>query len=182
MPTLAAAEERWRLTIDNAPVGIALVSLEGKPELLVAASNAVQGVDPDDGSVRWWCRAAGDTASPVLGGKIVYCDSGRGGMGVAVEAGGKGDVSATKQKWKVDRVPEGFSSPIVVGEHLYRLCSPGVLKCWKLANGEELKNSLLDLLQPIMIFVQDLLSAGNVADFLRALLPRHSQQPIQIIP
>ncbi len=30
MPTLAAAEERWRLTIDNAPVGIALVSLEGK--------------------------------------------------------------------------------------------------------------------------------------------------------
>ena len=30
MPDLAAAEERWRLTIDNAPVGIALVSLEGK--------------------------------------------------------------------------------------------------------------------------------------------------------
>jgi PAS domain S-box-containing protein len=27
---LAAAEERWRLTIDNAPVGIALVSLEGQ--------------------------------------------------------------------------------------------------------------------------------------------------------
>jgi PAS domain S-box-containing protein len=30
VPTLAASEERWRLTIDNAPVGIALVSLEGK--------------------------------------------------------------------------------------------------------------------------------------------------------
>lgn len=30
MPTLAAAEERWRLTIDNAPVGIAVVSLEGR--------------------------------------------------------------------------------------------------------------------------------------------------------
>ena len=30
MPTLAAAEERWRLTIDNAPVGIALVGLEGQ--------------------------------------------------------------------------------------------------------------------------------------------------------
>jgi len=28
--TVAAAEERWRLTIDNAPVGVALVSLEGK--------------------------------------------------------------------------------------------------------------------------------------------------------
>jgi PAS domain S-box-containing protein len=30
VPTLAAAEERWRLTIDNAPVGIALVGLEGQ--------------------------------------------------------------------------------------------------------------------------------------------------------
>lgn len=30
MPTLAAAEERWRLTIDNAPVGIALVGLDGR--------------------------------------------------------------------------------------------------------------------------------------------------------
>ena len=30
MSTLAAAEERWRLTIDNAPVGIALVGLEGQ--------------------------------------------------------------------------------------------------------------------------------------------------------
>ena len=30
MPTLAAAEERWRLTIDNAPVGIALVDLDGR--------------------------------------------------------------------------------------------------------------------------------------------------------
>ena len=29
MSTLAAAEERWRLTIDNAPVGIALVGLDG---------------------------------------------------------------------------------------------------------------------------------------------------------
>ncbi len=30
MPTLARAEERWRLTIDNAPVGIALVGLDGR--------------------------------------------------------------------------------------------------------------------------------------------------------
>lgn len=30
VPSLEAAEERWRLTIDNAPVGIALVSLEGQ--------------------------------------------------------------------------------------------------------------------------------------------------------
>jgi outer membrane protein assembly factor BamB len=129
--------DRKRPTVGFSHSTPVLVNIKGKPELLVAASNAVQGVDPEDGTVRWWCRTAGDTASPVLGGGIVYCDSGRGGMGVAVAPGGKGDVSATQQKWKLDRVPEGFSSPIVVGEHLYRLCSPGVLRCWKLANGDE---------------------------------------------
>ncbi len=30
MPTLPDAEERWRLTIDNAPVGVALVGLDGQ--------------------------------------------------------------------------------------------------------------------------------------------------------
>jgi hypothetical protein len=33
-------------------------------------------------------------------------------------------------------MPEGFGSPVVVGEHLYRLHAPGVLKCMKRATGE----------------------------------------------
>ncbi len=129
--------ERKRPTVGFSHSTPVLVTRAGKAELLVAASNAVQGIDPDNGEPRWWCRTSGDTASPVLGGGIVYCDGGRGGMGVAVEAGGKGDVTATRQKWKLDRVPEGFSSPLVVGERLYRLCNPDLLKCWKLADGSE---------------------------------------------
>src|SRR5262245_17455378 len=58
----------------------------GQVQLLVAASGAVQGVNPANGDVIWWCAAHGDTASPVLGGPgLVYCDSGRGGPGVAVD-------------------------------------------------------------------------------------------------
>ncbi len=56
-------------------------------------TNAVQGVDPEDGKLLWWCEAAGDTASPVFGGGLVYCDSGRGGMGVCVDPTGRGDVT-----------------------------------------------------------------------------------------
>jgi hypothetical protein len=33
-------------------------------------------------------------------------------------------------------MPEGFSSPVVVGDYLYRLHNPGTLKCLKLATGE----------------------------------------------
>jgi outer membrane protein assembly factor BamB len=114
-----------------------LVRIKGRTQLLVAAANAVQGVDPDNGKVLWWCTTAGDTASPVMGGGVVYCDGGRGGMGAAVDPTGTGNITATHRKWKLDRVPEGFSSPAIVGEYLYRLCNPGVLKCWKLASGEE---------------------------------------------
>jgi outer membrane protein assembly factor BamB len=124
-----------------------LVRIKDKLQLLVAASNAVQGVDPASGKVLWWCQAAGDTASPVYGGGVVYCDSGRGGPGVAVTPAGTGDITRTAKKWGVNRVPEGFSSPVIVGQYLYRLHSPGVLKCWKLADGKGVYSRRLEGVQ-----------------------------------
>jgi outer membrane protein assembly factor BamB len=73
----------------------------------------------------------------VLGGGLVYVDSGRGGPGVAVDPTGSGDVTKTHLKWTIGQVPEGFSSAVIVGEHLYRPHNPGVLRCWELATGRE---------------------------------------------
>jgi outer membrane protein assembly factor BamB len=117
-----------------------LVRIKGEPQMLVAASGAIQGVDPRDGKVRWWCEGQGDTASPVYADGLVYLDSGRGGSGLAVQPGGTGDVTKTNRKWKIDQVPEGFSSPVIVGKYLYRLCNPGGLRCWKMATGEQVYN------------------------------------------
>jgi outer membrane protein assembly factor BamB len=114
-----------------------LAKIKGKTQLLLAASNALQGVDPADGKLLWWCDAQGDTVSPVYGGGVVYLDSGRGSTGVAVDPTGEGDVTKTNLKWKVSQVPEGFSSPVIVGAYVYRVHNPGILKCWKLENGEE---------------------------------------------
>ena len=36
--------------------------------MLVSASNAIQGVDPENGQILWWCAAAGDAPSPAFGG------------------------------------------------------------------------------------------------------------------
>lgn len=115
-----------------------LAPVRGAPQLLVAASNALQGIDPADGRVLWWCGAAGDVCSPAFGSDTAYCDSGRGGgPGVAVDVTGRGDVSATHVRWKVRQVPEGFASPLIVGDCVYKLHNPGVLKCWELATGKE---------------------------------------------
>ena len=111
-----------------------LATVGGKRQLLVAASNALQGIDPDDGSVLWSCAGRGDTASPVHGEGVVYLDSGRGGQGIAVDPNGVGDVTKSHLKWQF-KMAEGLSSPVIVVGHLFRLHSPGVLACRNLKDG-----------------------------------------------
>ena len=81
--------------------------------------------------------AKGDTVSPVLGGGLVYFDSGRGGPGVAVDPTGTGDVTKTHLKWKL---AAGAGGVLVAGRRRATTCtgciSPDVLKCVKLATGE----------------------------------------------
>lgn len=113
-----------------------LARVGDRDQLLCAASDTVQGIDPADGNVLWSCAGKGDTVSPVFGAGVVYCDSGRGGAGVAVDPTGSGDVTRSHCKWKIAQVLEGFSSPVIAGDLLYRVHNPGIVKCWKLATGE----------------------------------------------
>src|SRR5437868_10936765 len=76
-----------------------IIHVNDRPQLLVLASGmktadgALKALDPGDGHELWWCRGAGDAASPAFGSGIVYFDSGRGGPGTAVDPTGSGDVS-----------------------------------------------------------------------------------------
>ncbi len=123
--------------------------LNGEPkgeaaQLLVAASNELQGLNPETGEKIWWCKMPGDVTAPVFARGLVYTDSGRGGPGFLVDASGKGDVTATHIKWKIDQIPEGLSSPAIVGDYLYRLHNPGVLKCFAMVDGKEAYAKRLD--------------------------------------
>jgi outer membrane protein assembly factor BamB len=119
-----------------------LADIDGKTQLLVAGANRIEGLDPDNGKPIWWVtteKRVGDTVSPVVGGGLLYCDCGRGGLGgpgYAVDPTGRGDVTKTHVKWKNPKLDEGFSSPVIVGDYLYRLQNPGILKCWELATGK----------------------------------------------
>jgi outer membrane protein assembly factor BamB len=112
-----------------------LINRDGKPLLLVSASNALQGVDPADGSLRWWCASKGDVSTPVCANGLAYVDEGRGGPGVCVDINGQGDVSATHVKWAIKSGTNGMDSPIIVGDHLYRISS--ALRCYRLTTGDE---------------------------------------------
>ncbi len=127
-----------------------LIEVKGKAQLVTLASgmgaapDAFQAFDPADGRRIWWCRGQGDASSPAWGAGILYGDSGRGGGGTAVDPTGEGDVSATHVRWTAGGLTEAIGSPIVVGEHVYRLQSPGVLRIWKAATGEETDKARLD--------------------------------------
>jgi outer membrane protein assembly factor BamB len=130
----------------------ALITAGNRRQLIVVASGiresarGVQSFDPASGELLWWCRGAGDAASAAYGAGIVYCDSGRGGPGVAVDPTGSGDVTETHVKWRVNQVPEAIGSPIIVDDLVYRLHRPNVLKCWRAEDGREIYVKRLDRL------------------------------------
>jgi outer membrane protein assembly factor BamB len=140
---------RWKQArnTDWAHATPALAKINGGLQLLVGTANGPQGLDPANGKVLWSFTVperVGDTVTPVFGGGVVYCDSGRGGPGLAVDPTGMGDVSKTHLKWQLPVVPEGFSSPVIIGDLLYRTHNPGVVACRRLADGSEVFKHRLD--------------------------------------
>lgn len=140
-------EIRWeqkRPTCSFAHSTPILIEVKGKPQLVVAASNAIQGLDPADGKPIWWCSNPGDVTTPVFGGGVVYCDSARGGPGVAVDPTGEGDVTKTHIKWQIPKIPEGYySSPVAFGDMLYRTHRENLIRCTQLATGKEVYDERL---------------------------------------
>jgi outer membrane protein assembly factor BamB len=118
-----------------------LTTVAGKPELLVSASNALQGIDPVDGTLLWWFAAKGDVSTPVYAAGLAYTDEGRGGPGVCIDPAGSGELPATHLKWTLKGGINGFNSPLIVGDYLYRISS--TLRCYRLATGEEVWNHRL---------------------------------------
>jgi outer membrane protein assembly factor BamB len=119
------------------------VRIRDRLQLVTVASGmgvhpeGIQGFDPADGRRIWWCKGAGDASSPAFGSGILYTDSGRGGLGTALDPAGEGDLSATHVRWTSGALGEAVASPIIVGERIFRLQTPGVLRIWTAATGEE---------------------------------------------
>jgi hypothetical protein len=127
-----------------------VLDVKGKPQVVVIASgmaekeDALQSFDPATGKRLWWCKAAGDASSPAYGSGILYVDSGRGGAGTAVDPTGEGNVSATHVKWTAPGLPECIASPVVAGDHVFRLLGSRVVQVWRASDGTATDRQRLD--------------------------------------
>lgn len=148
----ATGNVKWvhKLGVNFAHSTPVTIDVKGKPQLLVLASgmgeqpNGLQAFDPEDCHLIWWCRGGGDASSPAYGDGLVYFDSGRGGKGTCVDPAGTGDLSKTNIRWTIPYVAEGIGSPVIVGKYLYRLHSPGVLRCFEMATGKQVYSHRLE--------------------------------------
>jgi outer membrane protein assembly factor BamB len=129
--------EQKRKTASYNNTTLVLIQAEGKTQMVILGSRAVEALDPADGKLLWSCAAAGFGASPAYGSGLLYVDSGAEGPGLVVDPTGQGDVTRTHVKWKHAKVQAEYSSPVISGDYVYRTRRPDLLLCWKLSTGEE---------------------------------------------
>lgn len=114
---------------------------ETRTDIVIAVPGEVWGFNPENGKLRWLCEALGTTSfcSSVVAedGVIFALETGPGGGGgVAIRAGGKGDITDSHILWE-GRQPGRIGSPIVHEGKIYAI-SRGVANCFDTADGEQL--------------------------------------------
>lgn len=113
-----------------------LVIVKGQPQIVVASPGAVLGLDPKSDKEIWSCKWGGNRYPTLVATAGLVFATGEGGESLAIDPTGEGDISKTHIKWRLAKTPQGFGSPLIVGDHLYRASPPGILRCWKVADGE----------------------------------------------
>lgn len=142
--------EKWRAggirEAWNTPVIVTAES--GREELVVATNGKVLAFDPNSGKLLWSC----DTditwymvPTAVTADGIVYYLGGRSGVaGLAVRAGGSGNVTGTHRLW-TSMKGSNVTSPMCLDGHLYWMHEKlGVAYCAKADTGEVVYEQRLD--------------------------------------
>ncbi len=113
---------------------------EDRTDLVMCVAKELWGLDPESGELRWYADATGSQhaySSVVLDGKRVFAFTGRGGGSIALDAGGKGDISESNTVW-VGSENASFASPVRHESKLY-VVSQGVLSVVDAESGDRLK-------------------------------------------
>jgi outer membrane protein assembly factor BamB len=118
-----------------------VVRVGDRDELILPVPEKVKGFDPATGVELWSCAGLSKLvyASPLVGKDgVVVAMSGYHGPALAVRAGGRGDVTATRRLWHHAQAnPQRVGSGVIVADHLYILNDNGVAQCLEVATGKE---------------------------------------------
>mgnify|MGYP003390044717 CR=1 FL=1 len=159
-------EEKWRAKgiRESWNTPLVITASSGRQELIVAVQGNVLALNPDTGEQLWSCKTDIGwymVPSVVADDGIVYCLGGRSGVaGLAVRAGGSGDVTATHRLWTSQK-GSNVTSPIYSDGHLYWMNdNRGIAYCAKADTGEVLYEQRLE--QAGEVYASPLLADGKL--------------------
>jgi len=163
----ATGKEVWRTggVKDSWHPPVLLDAPEGKTEIVLAMLKKIVAFDPEGGAQLW--RA--DTGinwymcpTPVAQDGIVYSIGGRNpNGGLAIRAGGRGDITGSHVVWKVNK-GSNVPSPILHGGHLYWAHeSLGVVYCVNAKTGEVVYEERLEA-SPGQIYASPVLAENRI--------------------
>lgn len=125
------------------------VAVIGGRRLLIApgADGWVYGLAVRTGETIWKFRASARplNTSPVVSGDLVYVthseeniDTTVMGRIVCFDGTGQGDITASAERWRVDGVDAGYTSPVLAADRLYVLDNSANLWCFDAASGRRI--------------------------------------------
>ena len=94
---------------------------DGSSEIILAMFRKVLGIDPATGKILWECDTKINwymCPGMLFHNDVVYAIGGRSGGGLAVRAGGRGDVTNSHLLWRLDK-GTNVPTPIFHNGHLY---------------------------------------------------------------
>ena len=109
----------------------AIITLNGKPELVSSAAVGTLGLDPATGDELWRVVHGGmnEACRPVFADGLIYLTTGHTQTFVAVKAGLRGDLTETGVAWRFTKEAPSRPSPVVAGGFLYYVNDKGVAGC-----------------------------------------------------
>lgn len=120
----------------------ALLQYDGKTEIVITGGDVVTGHDPETGAELW--RADGlnpennanyrIVASPLILDDIIVAPTRVRPM-LAIEAGGRGDITESHRLWAFEDGPD-VPTPVTDGEYLYVVNDRGIVFCLDIRTGE----------------------------------------------
>lgn len=135
----------------------------GDPELVISSQGQVRAYNPASGEPLWTCDGIQDYVCPSVTAHegVVFVIGGRGTPGLAVRAGGRGDVTSSHILWSM---PKGsnVSSPVYHDGYFYWAQeSDGIIFCADAKSGELVYQQRLKP-RPGMIYASAVAADGKL--------------------
>ncbi len=125
----------------------ALLTIDGKPQLVCPSAECTMGYDPKTGDELWRFTHGGmnGSARPIMSNGSLFLNSGHTGKLFAVKAEGlKGAVPKEALVWQMPKGASVRSSVLVAGDLVFMVTDNGIASCLEAATGKVLWSERLD--------------------------------------